>query len=62
MMEGATSALVISLRGWKNANEEPETEATVRGPREGFCETLLFASTSLLRRKIKKSQPEILKR
>lgn len=32
--------------------QEPQTESVVRGPREGFCETLRI-NTSLLRRKIK---------
>ncbi len=46
-------ALVVGARGWANRGvTEPETEAVVRGPREGFSETLR-TSTSLLRRKIK---------
>ena len=53
LMEGAAKALVIALRGWKTRGiEEPQTEATVRGPREGFTETLRI-NTSMLRRKIK---------
>ncbi|MFB0920856.1 MAG: spore germination protein [Oscillospiraceae bacterium] len=53
LMDGAAKALVIALRGWKTRGiEEPETEATVRGPREGFTETLRI-NTSMLRRKIK---------
>lgn len=46
-------ALIIGARGWANRGvAEPETESVVRGPREGFSETLR-TSTSLLRRKIK---------
>ncbi|MHB8125057.1 MAG: spore germination protein [Desulfitobacteriaceae bacterium] len=46
-------ALVIGARGWVNRGvTEPETESVVRGPREGFSETLRI-NTSLLRRKIK---------
>ncbi len=46
-------ALVIGARGWVNRGvTEPETESIVRGPREGFSETLRI-NTSLLRRKIK---------
>ncbi len=46
-------ALVIGARGWVNRGvTEPETETVVRGPREGFSETLRI-NTSLLRRKIK---------
>ncbi|PKM73000.1 MAG: spore germination protein [Firmicutes bacterium HGW-Firmicutes-16] len=53
LMDGAAKALIIALRGWKMRGiEEPETEATVRGPREGFTETLRI-NTSMIRRKIK---------
>lgn len=46
-------ALVIGARGWQSRSiEEPQTESTVRGPKEGFNETLR-TSTSLLRRRIK---------
>ncbi len=53
LLDGAAEVLIISLRGWKTRGiEEPQTEASVRGPREGFTETLRI-NTSLLRRKIK---------
>lgn len=46
-------ALVIGARGWQSRGvTEPQTETTIRGPKEGFNETLR-TSTSLLRRKIK---------
>lgn len=46
-------ALVIGVRNWPNRGvQEPETESVVRGPREGFSETLR-TNTTLLRRKIK---------
>lgn len=46
-------ALVIGVRGWVNRGVvEPETESAIRGPREGFTETLR-TNTSLIRRKIK---------
>lgn len=46
-------ALVIGVRNWPNRGvQEPETESVVRGPREGFTETLR-TNTTLLRRKIK---------
>lgn len=46
-------ALVIGARGWPNRGvSEPETESAVRGPREGFTETLR-SNTTLLRRKLK---------
>lgn len=46
-------ALVIGVRNWPNRGVmEPETESVVRGPREGFTETLR-TNTTLIRRKIK---------
>jgi len=48
-----TEAIVIGARGWANRGVvEPVTETIVKGPREGFSETLRI-NTSLLRRKIK---------
>ncbi|GAB6153462.1 spore germination protein [Desulfosporosinus burensis] len=48
-----TEAIVIGARGWANRGvTEPITESIVKGPREGFSETLR-TNTSLLRRKIK---------
>ena len=48
-----TEAIVIGARGWANRGvTEPLTESIVKGPREGFSETLRI-NTSLLRRKIK---------
>jgi len=48
-----TEALVFGARGWVNRGvTEPATEAVVKGPHEGFGETLRI-NTSLLRRKIK---------
>jgi len=46
-------AIVIGARGWANRGvAEPITESIIKGPREGFSETLRI-NTSLLRRKIK---------
>ncbi|KJS48286.1 MAG: spore gernimation protein GerA, partial [Peptococcaceae bacterium BRH_c23] len=48
-----TEAIVIGARGWESRGvAEPITESIVKGPREGFSETLR-TNTSLLRRKIK---------
>jgi len=48
-----TEAIVIGARGWANRGvAEPITESIVKGPREGFSETLRI-NTSLIRRKIK---------
>jgi spore germination protein KA len=53
LVSGSKEALVISSRGWESRGvEEPKTESVVRGPREGFSETLR-TNTTLLRRKIK---------
>ncbi len=53
LMDGSKEALVISSKGWKARSvEEPKTESVVRGPREGFSETLR-TNMALLRRKIK---------
>ncbi|MHB1654724.1 MAG: spore germination protein [Desulfitobacteriaceae bacterium] len=48
-----TALLIIGTRGFEARGvEEPDTEAVVRGPREGFTETI-GVNTALLRRKIK---------
>ncbi|MHB9096099.1 MAG: spore germination protein [Eubacteriales bacterium] len=53
MVAGIEKALIIGTKGFKSRGvEEPETEAVVRGPREGFSEPLRI-NTSLLRRKIR---------
>lgn len=53
LIDGSNEALIINSRYWENRGiEEPKTEAVVRGPREGYCETININLT-LLRRKIK---------
>lgn len=53
LINGFDKGLMISTKKWeKRSVEEPQTEVTVRGPREGFTETIR-TNTSLLRRKIK---------
>jgi spore germination protein KA len=53
LINGFDEALVMSTRAWENRGvQEPQTEVVVRGPREGFSETLRI-NTALLRRKIK---------
>lgn len=45
--------IAISMPGWRQRSiEEPAAESIIRGPREGFTETL-SVNTSMLRRKIK---------
>jgi spore germination protein KA len=53
MVEGYDQALLISTKGWKARSiSEPESEKVVRGPREGFNESIM-QNLSLVRRKIK---------
>lgn len=57
LIEGSPEGLVISTRGWETRDvSEPITEGAVRGPREGFTETLR-TNTALLRRRLK--SPEL---
>lgn len=53
LLDRSKQALMMDTRGWQTRGiNEPETEAVIRGPREGFTETLR-TNTSMLRRKIK---------
>lgn len=53
LVDGYSSAFRVFTKGWEARGvEEPKTESVVRGPREGFSETLR-TNTALLRRKIK---------
>ena len=52
MIGSARTALACAVQGWaQRSPEEPSTEATVRGPKEGFVESLR-TNTSMLRRRI----------
>ena len=52
-VDGVNTALLVDSRKWeKRAVSEPDTESVIRGPREGFIESIR-TNTSLLRRKIK---------
>ena len=52
-VEGANKGLVIATRGWPGRGvSEPSTESVVRGPRDGFTETIRF-NTELVRRRIR---------
>lgn len=52
-IEGANKGLVIATRGWPGRGvSEPSTESVVRGPRDGFTETIRF-NTVLVRRRIR---------
>lgn len=53
LVDGSSEAMIISSKGWQTRSvEEPETERVLRGPREGFTESLL-TNISLVRRKLK---------
>ena len=56
LVDGAAQALRIITKGWRGRDVgEPVTESVVRGPREGFTETIR-TNTALLRRKIKSTE------
>lgn len=53
LINGFDKIIIVSARGWpKRAIGDTETEGVIRGPKEGFTETLRF-NTALLRRKCK---------
>ncbi|MGG2093629.1 spore germination protein [Bacillus sp. S13(2024)] len=53
LTDGENQAIVADLKGFeKRSIEEPAAEISVRGPRDGFTETLRV-NTSLLRRRIR---------
>ncbi|GAB6179229.1 spore germination protein [Desulfotomaculum defluvii] len=55
-LDGCSQCLLISSKGWKSrAIQEPNTEVVVRGPHEGFTESL-STNTAQLRRKIRNPQ------
>lgn len=53
LVEGYKKALIVSTKGWQTRPiDEPLAERVVRGPREGFVESIV-TNLSLIRRKIK---------
>jgi len=53
LIDGFAKAIMISVKGWPQRNvSEPDIEAVIRGPREGFTETLR-SNTTLIRRRIR---------
>lgn len=53
LAEGASGGIIASSKGFrKRAIKEPDTEKTLRGPREGFTECLT-ENLSMIRRKLK---------
>ena len=58
-LDGEDQALIISERDYeKRGVGEPETEAVIRGPREGFVESLR-SNTALIRRRIRTPQLKV---
>nr|WP_306812706.1 spore germination protein [Paenibacillus soyae] len=54
-LNGTGHALVIGTKGWlRRSIEEPQTESTIRGPKDGFTEDIR-TNSSLIRRRIKDS-------
>jgi spore germination protein KA len=52
LYDGAVEALIINTQGWQTrAITEPENEKSLRGPKEGFTESLMM-NLSMLRRKL----------
>ncbi len=59
VLDGSTAAIITGLRGGSVRNvEEPETEPVVRGPKDGFVESL-DTNISLLRRRLKTSRLKV---
>ncbi len=52
-VDGTDQVLIISSKGWKSrAIEEPQSEALIRGPRDGFTEDIR-TNTVLIRRRLR---------
>lgn len=59
LAHGAPAVLALNIRGWKERNiEVPTMEAGLRGPRDGFTETLT-TNLALLRRRLQTRSLEI---
>jgi hypothetical protein len=53
LIDGVAEAIITEVKGWSNRGvQEPQSELTIRGPREGFSEIIRF-NTALLRRRIR---------
>lgn len=58
-LDGDEAALILEVKGWERRGiEEPPSEPVIRGPREGFIETLR-TNTALVRRKIRSTKLKI---
>lgn len=55
LIDGMGQAIFTSMRAWdKRSVEEPQVEPVIRGPREGFTESLM-TNISMVRRRLKTS-------
>ncbi|EFM08422.1 GerA spore germination protein [Paenibacillus curdlanolyticus YK9] len=53
LVEGSPEITIAGSKGWKSRSvEEPQTEALIRGPRDGFTEDIR-TNTALVRRRIR---------
>lgn len=53
IIEGSAKILIVNARGWPSRGvSQPDTEGSIRGPKDAFTETLRV-NTALLRRKCK---------
>lgn len=53
LAEGCSDALILNTKGWSvRSITEPESERVIRGPREGFNESMLI-NISMVRRKLR---------
>lgn len=51
LIDGYEKVAILSTRGWeKRGIDEPETEVVIRGPRDGFTETLRTNTVAIRRR------------
>ncbi|SDK86271.1 spore germination protein [Natronincola ferrireducens] len=59
LLDDYEKIIIIPSRGWEGRGiSEPQTEAVIRGPRDGFTETMRF-NTSLIRRRIRDHRMKI---
>lgn len=59
LLDHSSKALIISVPGWERRGvEEPKAEKIIRGPREGFSETL-SVNIALIRRRIQDTRLKI---
>jgi spore germination protein KA len=55
LLQGSTKGLIVGIKGWKDRGvQEPSAQTVIRGPKEGFSESLR-TNTALVRRRIKDS-------